>query len=199
MVKGQICCREGNKYHGLNWDLLNDGFGNSKNTKSMLLAHETPPAMATGIRASAEVAVRAGIRHIQFAVRPDEDLVAIDSYLKSMKPVPSPYLMNGGLSPAAKRGQMVFKKANCAMCHCGPHLTDLEQYDLGMGRGQDKARPMDTPTLIEVWRTAPYLHDGRAANLRSLLVEHNDLDLHGRTSALSEAELKDLLAYLLSL
>ena len=58
---------------------------------------------------------------------------------------------------------------------------------------------MDTPTLIEVWRTAPYLHDGRAADLRSLLIEHNAQDAHGRTSALSEAELQDLLAYLLSL
>ena len=27
---------------GLNWDLLNDGIGNPKNTKSLLLAHQTP-------------------------------------------------------------------------------------------------------------------------------------------------------------
>jgi len=49
----------------LNWDLLNDGLGNPKNTKSLLLAHETPPAMITGVRENAEVGVRAGIRHIQ--------------------------------------------------------------------------------------------------------------------------------------
>jgi hypothetical protein len=58
---------------------------------------------------------------------------------------------------------------------------------------------MDTPTLIELWRTAPYLHDGRAADLRSLFLEHNPQDLHGRTSALSESELEDLVEYLLSL
>ncbi|MDY7107815.1 MAG: cell surface protein [Planctomycetota bacterium] len=192
-------CHPDGRADGLNWDLLNDGFGNAKNTKSMLLAHKTPPAMITGIRASAEVAVRAGVRHIQFAVRPEADLAAIDSYLRSLKPVSSPHLVEGVLSPAAQRGRAAFAKAGCDACHHGPHFTDLESYDLGMGRGQDRGRPMDTPTLIEAWRTAPYLHDGRAPNMRSVLVEHNEEDVHGRISALSEAELEDLLVYLLSL
>ena len=47
---------------GLNWDLLNDGIGNPKNTKSLLLAHKTPPAMSMGVRETAETAVRAGIQ-----------------------------------------------------------------------------------------------------------------------------------------
>ena len=34
--------------------------------------------------------MRAGITHIQFAVRPEEDAVAIDEYLKTLQPVPSP-------------------------------------------------------------------------------------------------------------
>jgi cytochrome c peroxidase len=116
-----------------------------------------------------------------------------------MQPVPSPSLVDGELVPAAQRGRAVFRKARCDACHHGPYFTNLERHDLGIGRGPDMARPMDTPTLIEVWRTAPYLHDGRAADLRSLLVEHNVQDAHGRTSALSEAELEDLLAYLRSL
>ena len=41
-------CHPDGRSDGLNWDLLNDGFGNPKNTKSLLLAHETPPAMITG-------------------------------------------------------------------------------------------------------------------------------------------------------
>ena len=45
---------------------MNDGVGNPKNTKSMLLAHRTPPAMAEGVRMSAEEAVRSGITHILF-------------------------------------------------------------------------------------------------------------------------------------
>ena len=41
----------------LNWDLLNDGIGNPKNTRSMLHSHRLPPVMITGIRAKAEDAV----------------------------------------------------------------------------------------------------------------------------------------------
>ncbi len=199
--KWQSCssCHPDVRADALNWDLLNDGFGNPKNTKSLLLSHETPPAMITGVRASAEVAVRAGVRHIQFATRPEVDLEAIDEYLRSLKPISSPYLVDGELSPAAQRGRDIFHKAQCSKCHNGPYFTDLKQYDLGLGKGQDKARPMDTPTLIEVWRTAPYLYDGRAPDLRSLLIEHNSQIWHGGTSTLSESELEDLIEYLLSL
>ena len=141
----------------LNWDLINDGLGNPKNTKSLLLAHETPPAMITGIRENAEMAVLAGIRHIMFAERPEEDAKAIDKYLKSLKPIPSPHLVNGKLSKSARQGQKVFNKAGCASCHKGPLHTDLRKYDVGTGKGLDEDRQFDTPTLVEVWRTAPYL------------------------------------------
>jgi cytochrome c peroxidase len=43
----------------------------------------------------------------------------------------------------------------------------------------------DTPTLLEVWRTAPYLHDGSAATLREVLVDRNHSDRHGHTSHLT--------------
>ncbi|HEY5914869.1 MAG TPA: YncE family protein [Verrucomicrobiae bacterium] len=39
------CHPGGGRVDGLNWDLLNDGIGNPKNTRSLLLAHKTPPAM----------------------------------------------------------------------------------------------------------------------------------------------------------
>jgi DNA-binding beta-propeller fold protein YncE len=192
-------CHPDGRADALNWDLLNDGFGNPKNTRSLLLAHETPPAMSMGVRASAEAAVRAGVRHIQSADRPEEDLEALDVYLRSLRPVPSPHLVDGALGPAAERGRAVFMKARCDACHTVPHYTDLRPYDLGLARGQDVGRPMDTPTLVEIWRTAPYLHDGRAPDLRSLFTEHNERDRHGHTADLSEAELQDLVAYLLSL
>ena len=183
----------------LNWDLLNDGLGNPKNTKSLLLAHATPPAMITGIRPGAESAVRAGIRHIQFATRPEQDAVALDEFLKSVRPVPSPQLVNGRLSPAAERGREIFDQALCSRCHSGPYWTGQKLHDLRLGQGRDEGRPMDTPTLIESWRTAPYLHDGRAPDLCSLFRDHNDQDRHGRTRDLSDAELCDLIEYVLSL
>ena len=182
----------------LNWDLLNDGLGNPKNTKSMLLAHETPPAMITGIRENAEVAVRSGIRHIQFAVRPEEEAAAIDEYLKSLKPAPSPHLVDGKLSESAERGQKIFDKADCASCHTGPLHTDLKTHNVGTGEYLDKDRWFDTPTLVEVWRTAPYLYDGRAATMEEMLTTYNPGDKHGVTSNLTEAEIKDLAKFILS-
>ena len=68
----------------------------------------------------------------------------------------------------------------------------MKAYDLGAGK-------LDTPTLIEIWRTAPYLHDGSAATLRDVLTTGNPGDRHGKTSHLKAAQLDDLVAYLLSL
>ncbi|MHC4459919.1 MAG: c-type cytochrome [Planctomycetota bacterium] len=182
----------------LNWDLLNDGIGNPKNTRSLLLAHKTPPAMVTGARPDAETAVRSGIKHIQFAVRPEEDAVAIDNYLKSLKPVPSPYLIRDRLSRAARRGKKIFEKAGCAKCHAGSMYTDMNKYNVETGKGLDKNLAFDTPTLIEVWRTAPYLYDGRAATIKEVLTKYNPDDKHGVTSNLTKNEISDLAQFVLS-
>jgi len=193
------CHPGGGRVDALNWDLLNDGLGNPKNTKSMLLAHKTPPAMMTGVRPDAESGVRAGIRHIQFAVRPETDAVAIDEYLKSLKPVQSPYLVKGKLSRAANRGRRVFKKAGCASCHPPPLYTDLKKYNIGTGKGMDENQSFDTPTLIEVWRTAPYMYDGRSKTVKEVLTKHNADDKHGKTSTLTEKEINSLAEFILSL
>jgi len=194
------CHPGGGRVDALNWDLLNDGLGNPKNTKSMLLAHKTPPAMMTGVRPDAESGVRAGIRHIQFAVRPETDAVAIDEYLKSLKPVQGPYLVKGKLSRAANRGRRVFKKAGCSSCHSSPLYTDLKKYNIGTGKGfLDENKSFDTPTLIEVWRTGPYLYDGRSKTIKEVLTKHNPGDKHGKTSTLTEKEINSLAEFILSL
>jgi cytochrome c peroxidase len=152
--------------------------------------------MITGIRPDAETAVRAGIRHIQFAVATENQARSIDAYLKSLKPVPSPYLNAGA---ALERGRRWFQESGCAWCHLGPHYTDLRKYDLGTGQALDAGRPLDTPTLVEVWRTAPYLNDGRAATIQDVLTTFNPEDRHGQTSDLSPEDIEDLAAYVLSL
>ena len=191
-------CHPDGRTDALNWDLLNDGMGNPKQTKSLLLSHKTPPVMVTGVRDKAETAVRSGIRFIQFAVRPEEDAEAIDAFLKSLKPVPSPYLVKGKLSKAAKRGKKMFKKAGCARCHPAPLYTDFVSYDVGLGRGLDKDRRFDTPTIIENWRTGPYLYDGRAATMAEAFTKHNPNDAHGKTSKLSPKQMADLVEFVLS-
>jgi cytochrome c peroxidase len=192
------CHPGGGRVDVLNWDLLNDGIGNPKNTKSLLLAHRTPPSMSLGVRATAEVAVRSGLRFILFAVRPQSDAVAIDRYLESLTPIPSPHLIDGQPGPAALRGQQIFHDAGCSSCHSGPLYTNRRLYDMGTGLGADRAEPFDTPTLIEVWRTAPYLHDGRAATIRDVLTTQNPDDRHGRTSKLTEEQIGDLAEFVLT-
>jgi mono/diheme cytochrome c family protein len=200
--KWQSCssCHPDARADGLNWDLLNDGIGNPKNTRSMLLAHKIPPAMSLGVRDTAEVAVRSGIRFIQFAVRPEEDAVAIDEYLKSLQPVPSPYLVKGELSAAAKKGKKVFDKAGCAECHPAPLFSNCKQYDVGTTFVKmDQGKPLKTSTLVECWRTAPYLNDGRAATLKEVFTKFNPEDKHGKTSKLRPEELDQLIEYVRSL
>lgn len=187
---------------GLNWDLLNDGIGNPKNAKSLVWSHRTPPSMSLSARESAEMAVRAGIRHILFAVPPEGVAAAIDAYLKSLLPEASPYLEAGKLSAAARRGKKLFEEARvgCATCHPGPLFTDLKSYEVGTGGRYDKPGLLfDTPTLAEMWRTGPFLHDGSAATIREVLLGASRRDQHGKTSQLSEQQIDDLAAYVLSL
>lgn len=177
---------------GLNWDLLNDGVGNPKNTKTMLLAHQTAPCMITGIRKDAETAVRSGIRYILFAQADERIPAAIDVYLKSLEPLPSPYLTDGKLSESAIRGEKSFN-THCISCHNGTNYTDQKQYKIDWSTGSEASRPMDVPALREVWRTAPYLYDGRCYTMREML------NVHGPKEQLPENDLNDLAVYVLSL
>jgi len=200
-------CHPDARVDGLNWDLLNDGLGNPKNVRSMLLAHKTPPAMSTGVRPNAEAGVRAGFTNILFAVRPEEESAAIDEYLKALKPVPSPHLLDGKLSPAAERGKKLFfdEQVGCAKCHPAqpeqePLYTDMLLRNVG-SRGQyDRNDNFDTPTLIECWRTAPYMHDGHYTTMKELLTEGK----HGQKSGgnvdkLTAEQIDDLVEFVLSL
>ncbi len=192
-------CHPDGRADGLNWDLMNDGAGNSKNVKSMLFAHRTPPAMAEGVRESAELAVRAGLRHILFANRPEEEAAAIDAYLKSLRPVPSPRLVDGRLSRAAERGRKLFlsERVGCNRCHPAPLYTDLKMHNVGTRSPKEYGERFDTPALVEAWRTAPYLHDGRYTTIEELV----GAGRHGRSGddELSEREIDDLVEFVLSL
>ena len=196
------CHSQDARVDGLNWDNLNDGIGNPKSSKSLLFAHRTPPAMWLGVRSNAYVSVRTGIRNSLFTVQPPDVAQAIDAYMESLRPVPSPHRHRGALSPAAERGKALFQDetVGCAPCHRGEFLTDLKFHEVGTaGRYDQPGQRFDTPTLVEVWRTGPYLHDGRAASIREVLTTFNPEDRHGVTSGLSPAQIDDLTEFLLSL
>jgi YVTN family beta-propeller protein len=129
-----------------------------------------------------------------------DDLAA---FMRSLRPRPSPHLVDGSLSAAALRGQAVFARTEtgCAGCHPEPAYTDRRRHDVGTGggAGERKGPHFDTPSLRSLHETAPYLHDGRAVSLHEVLTTHNPGDRHGRTSQLRAEEVDDLVAFLRSL
>jgi cytochrome c peroxidase len=86
------------------------------------------------------------------------------------------------LSESAQRGFTLFEsgRVNCIACHSGPNFTneefknngagmDTEEPDLGrytVTKSDSDRGAFKTPTLRDIVRTAPYMHDG---SLRTLL------------------------------
>ncbi len=188
---------------GLNWDLLNDGIGNRKNAKMLIGALETPPAMSTGVRPNAETAVAKGFQFIQFRQHTPDEQEAVVAYLRWVRHRPSPLHReaDGRLDAAALRGKQLFEspRVGCSSCHPAPLFTTRRIYDVGTRAPEDRRDAFDTPSLRELYRTAPYLHSGAAATVRDVLTTFNPGDRHGITSHLTREQLDDLIAYLLTL
>lgn len=136
-------------------------------------------------------------------------LDALSAYSNSHRVPLSPHAKQG-LSPAAKRGKALFfsKETACATCHSGPYYTDstpktpFTLHDVGTGNDDptEKMGPKyDTPTLLGIYRTAPYLHHGRASTLEEVLTTQNKGDRHGKTSQLSREQISDLVEFLKAL
>ena len=156
---------------------------------------------------------------IRDAVHPDlgppnkglsPELDAVAAYSNVHKVPLSPHAKTG-LSDAAKRGRELFfsDTTRCATCHSGPYFTDstpgratVLRHDVGTG-GDDPSEEMgpayDTPTLLGVYKTAPYLHHGKAVTLADVLTTANPRDAHGRTSRLTPAQVTDLVEFLKAL
>ena len=75
----------------------------------------------------------------------------------------------------------------------------MKKHNVGSGLDEYKDFAFDTPTLREVWRTAPYLYDGRARTVFEMLKLYNKCDRHGETSSFTDEQLRDLEEYVLSL
>ncbi|MBS0169540.1 MAG: c-type cytochrome [Nitrospira sp.] len=125
------------------------------------------------------------------------------------------------LSPQAQRGLELFRgKARCTRCHSGFNFSDEKFHNLGigwdtntvdLGRYMVTKNPEDigafkTPTLREIARTAPYMHDGRFATLEEVVRFYNQggiknphLDNTVIPLELTESEQQDLVALLRSL
>ncbi|MGK0361068.1 MAG: hypothetical protein ACI9U2_003386, partial [Bradymonadia bacterium] len=143
------------------------------------------------------------------------DLDALAAYVTSLDAVHrSPHKAADGQStPAMDRGEAIFDRLACDGCHIPPLYTDSAFSEPGAPRlhdvgtlsassGQRLGQPLtgiDTPTLLGLYDSAPYLHDGSAATLLDVLITRNPAGAHGETGDLSAAELADLEAFLLGL
>jgi cytochrome c peroxidase len=101
------------------------------------------------------------------------------------------------ISPAAKQGALLFygegpEQAGCAACHAGNLFTDYQYYNIAapqLGPGASGMAPLDygryeftgqpeerfafrTPSLRNVARTAPYLHNGAYDSLETVIRHH---------------------------
>jgi len=105
------------------------------------------------------------------------DLDALAAYVSSLEVAVAP------VAPLPKGGAEAFEAAGCGECHPAPLYTDSPdavRHDVGtllpssgqrLGGGLDG---LDTPTLLGVAHSGPWLHDGRAATLEEALEAHAD-------------------------
>jgi DNA-binding beta-propeller fold protein YncE len=138
----------------------------------------------------------------------DADLDALAAYVTSLDRVPRSPFRNpdGTLTEQGIRGGQLFLDIGCDSCHSGEDFTDSageNLHDVGTlselsgSRLGGELTGIDTPTLLGIWQTAPYLHDGSAATLRDVLTTRNAEGRHGNASGLTEQALDELVAYLL--
>jgi cytochrome c peroxidase len=186
---------------------------------------EDPNEMGSSVEAAAG---RAGVKRGTLAD-------ALASYVRSIRTGDSPVdrFEKGevaALSDEARAGFQVFRgKGNCTLCHIGPNLTDESFHNTGVawepsiggsstsGRFLDDGRAIvtrrdrdrgafKTPTLREVSRTAPYMHDGSLATLEDVVNFYDDggrpnrhLDISIRPLKLTGDEKRGLVGFLASL
>ncbi len=128
------------------------------------------------------------------------------------------------LSATAQNGLRVFLgKGQCLRCHFGFNFADERYHNLGAGwdeqsksfadagRHEVTNKPEDmgafkTPTLREVAKTAPYMHDGSLATLLEVVdfydqggIANPQLDSVIKPLKLTEQEKKDLVEFMESL
>jgi DNA-binding beta-propeller fold protein YncE len=125
------------------------------------------------------------------------DLDALAAYVASLTHVGrSPYREAGGaLSSDAETGRTLFYELGCHSCHAGSQFTDSgdgAMHDVGtLGPDSGPQTALDTPTLLGLWSTPPYLHDGSATTLQDAVTAHTAL-----AQSYTPEELDLLAAYL---
>jgi YVTN family beta-propeller protein len=216
--QGQFSCANchiDSTFDGVTWDLEPDGFGKDIVDNKLLedLAGTEPFKWNGG---NPSMAQECGPRTEMYFYRSQsyspKELADLVDYIYSLPPRPNRFrLSDGQLTPAQERGKAIFnRKANkfgkaipegnqCAYCHSGTKYTSQKSFDVGTGKWTDRSPIFDTPQLVNVALTAPYLHDESARSLEEIWTVFNPHDKHGATNDLTKDELNDLIEYLRTL
>ena len=216
--QGQFSCANchiDSTFDGLTWDLEPDGFG--KDIVDNRLIEDlsgTEPFKWNGGNPS--MAQECGPRTEMYFYRSQgyspPELADLVEYIYSLPPRPNRFrLPDGQLTAAQERGKAIFYRTvnkfgksipeanQCGYCHSGPKHTSQKQFDVGTGKWTDRSPIFDTPQLVNIALTAPYLHDESAGSLEEIWTVFNPHDQHGATNDLTKDELNDLIEYLKTL
>jgi len=142
-----------------------------------------------------------------------KDLDALVSYIMTgiKNPPNLMYNPDGKLTPAQLRGKAIFERTHnnlgqeipvtnrCVTCHPAPYYTVKKFFDVSTLSPTDDSVLFDTPHLMNLFLSAPYLHDGRAATLEEIWTIYGRDENHGELNDLTKMQLNDLVEYLKSL
>ncbi|MGC2637915.1 MAG: hypothetical protein WA294_12105 [Acidobacteriaceae bacterium] len=209
---GCSSCHIDSTFDGLQWDLEPDGFGKDIVDNRLLEdLRGTEPFKWNGGNPS--IAVECGPRTEKYFWRSQtyDDLTLADLalYIRQLPQRPNRFrAADGQLTPAQERGRAIFLRTTdklgqpigesnrCSTCHSGAKGTNQKSFDVGTKKASDNSGVLDTPQLMNIALTAPYLHDGSARSLEEIWTVYNAHDQHGRTNDLTKDELNDLVEYL---
>jgi YVTN family beta-propeller protein len=201
---------------GLVYNMSGKDMGrNVTNTESLRDISETAPFKWSGTNQS--VYKQDGMRFSTFLTRTEpfnyNDLDALVAYIITGIHYP-PNLMynpNGELTEAQLRGKALFERSvdnygkeippidRCITCHPPPYYTNRKLEYVQTLSNTDDSILFDTPHLTNIYASAPYLHDGRAATLEEIWTVYGKGDKHGYVNDMTKNNLNDLVEYLKSL
>ncbi len=186
-------CHTDGRDNGQVADTLTDGgFGAPKRVSSLLGVGSTGPWGWLGTSLKLDDQVRKSIESTMSGQAPsDTEVDDLTAYLRSLPPPRSRSIL---AADAVGRGQALFQTRKCADCHAPPDFTSEGRFDVGLVDAVGN-RQFNPPSLRGVADRPPYLHDGRAARLSDVFLEHR----HPRAAVWSTAEVADLVAFLKSL
>lgn len=208
-------CHPDGHVDGLTYDIEADGIGVSPvDNRSLRGIFDTDPFKWEGTNVT--LARQCGPRLAVFFTRVDpftkDELQAVNDYTTTIPRPPNRHHPVGtDLTEAQRRGKVLFERTRtndgrpippegrCVSCHFPPYFTDRSLRDVGTKYTLDRQGKFDVPHLLNIYDSAPYLHNGMAPTLEEIWTRFNPYDKHGVTNDMTKDQLNDLIEYVKTL